>query len=226
MTNTADGTSWTITEPGDTDPRNEGATEIRGLRAGVGIRIDKEHVTLSGSASPADGGEHKAGSAVAYRANATEPTKRPDGATDLTTADTGRLYIDSADEKMYSYVFGTGWVAVAPSVLGTNIMAVDASIATAMKTSAGWLNNTGNVVFLNVFGDRSTPSSSGITLEVENTNNDFVTVATGIRDSTGDIHIQASVLVPDANHARIRVAGQSVGGGWAITAHRTQITLT
>ena len=217
MTNTADGTSWTITEPGDTDPRNEGATEIRGLRAGVGIRMDREHVTLAGSSV---GGEHKAGSAVSYRQSGA-PTTRPDGVS-LTSADNGRLWVDDADEKMYVYVH-TSWVAVAPSVLGADVLAVASVVFTDMITGTGWTNGTGSVVMLIVSATRS--NSNLITVQVENTLDNFVTVATGqVQGTTG--YIQTSVLVPNANHARLLVNGATVGGGWSGIAHRIALTLT
>lgn len=99
-----DGTGWDTAAPADTDLRSVGAKEIRDLRIGVGIRIDKEHVALASSSA---GGEHKEGSAVVYtEPTVTFPTNRPDGATALTSADEGRLLIAAGKLFLYS---GTGW---------------------------------------------------------------------------------------------------------------------
>ncbi len=221
MANTANGSTWTISEPGDTDPRNEGATEIRGLRAGVGIRMDKEHNALSGSASPADGGEHKAGSAVAYRAATTQPSNRPDGVS-LTSADEGRFFIDSADgNRLYVYT-GSTWVAVAATV-STTILPVLSSVFTDMQTATGWDNLTGAVVFLSV-GARNSSTTSEITVEVEDTDDAFVVVATSVLDiGSGDHMLQRVVLVPAANHARILLNGATGASNWVGVAHRTSL---
>ena len=99
-----DGTGWDTAAPADTDLRSVGAKEIRDLRLGVGIRVDKEHIALSSSSA---GGEHKEGSAVVYSEPAvTEPSNKPDGVTALDSVDEGRLLVSAG--KMYLYS-GTGW---------------------------------------------------------------------------------------------------------------------
>jgi hypothetical protein len=96
------------------------AAEIRDLRLGVGLRIDKEHTTLAAISA---GGEHKAGSAKAYEGGtdpAEEPTEQPDETTALTDADAGRLWID--DSGVMHYYDGTGWELVSVSVGGTGVV--------------------------------------------------------------------------------------------------------
>ena len=96
-----DGTGWNTSAPANTDLRSVGAAEIRDLRTGVGIRIDKEHVALSSSSA---GGEHKEGSAVIYDepdSRVSFPTKKPDGSTSLDSADVGRLLLQAG--KLYMY---------------------------------------------------------------------------------------------------------------------------
>ncbi len=118
MANTDDGLSWILTDPANTDARSAGAQEIRANRKSMAIRLDKEHAALTTATSdPAlasGGGEHKPGSAVAYRDD-TAPTDRPDGATTLTAAvDEGRLWVDStgATEVLKVYNDSDAWVAV------------------------------------------------------------------------------------------------------------------
>lgn len=98
-----DGTGWSEAAPVDTDPRKDGAIEIRDLRTGVRIRVEKEHILPAASSA---GGEHKAGSAITYR-QAVAPTTRPDGTT-LTSQDDNRLWIDGDDDRLYYYRNGSG----------------------------------------------------------------------------------------------------------------------
>lgn len=99
-----DGTGWNTSAPADTDLRSVGAKEIRDLRTGVGIRMDKEHVALASSSA---GGEHKEGSSVIYtEPTVTFPTNKPDGSTALDSNDEGRQAMVSGWTFVYS---GTGW---------------------------------------------------------------------------------------------------------------------
>ena len=103
--------------------------------------MNKEHNAMSGSASPADGGEHKKGSARAYY-EASDPTTRPDGVT-LTSADDGRLYVDS-DNQVLKVYDGTEFLDVNTSLTVTG----QTDITAAMDTSAGWTNSTGGTVMV------------------------------------------------------------------------------
>ena len=112
------GNAWTIADPKDSEVLSDGAQEIRDLRTGVGIRVDKEHVAL---AAGEVGGEHKEGSAVGYVQEAA-PVKRPDGSTDFTTADDGRIWFDS--DSLLKYRSGNDWVpVVASSIVDNSITA-------------------------------------------------------------------------------------------------------
>lgn len=97
MANTNDGLSWGESTPQASDARKDGADEIRGLRKGVRLRMEKEHedmAVMSGSSDSAGGGEHLKGSAKAfYEDNSPGPATRPDGNA-FTSDDAGRLWID------------------------------------------------------------------------------------------------------------------------------------
>ena len=91
---------WDESSPVITEPRRDGALEINTLREGVGDRIAKEHVH---PAAADVGGEHLEGSARAYNQD-DEPTKRPDGTTNLNIDDDGRLWADlddATDRKLF-----------------------------------------------------------------------------------------------------------------------------
>jgi len=113
MTNSADGTTWIEADPAITDPRRDGAQEIRGLRKGLKIRLDKEHEPL---ATNSDGGEHLRGSAKAYRASSA-PTLRPDGLTTLGNNDKGRLWFDTGTDVLKVWD-GSTWVLATPDLTG------------------------------------------------------------------------------------------------------------
>lgn len=99
MAHDGTGTGWDTTAPADSDLRSLGAKEIRDLRLAMGIRLNKEHVTLASSSA---GGEHKAGSAVAYTdPTVSFPVNKPDGSTILDSADEGRLAIIAG--KLFVY---------------------------------------------------------------------------------------------------------------------------
>lgn len=106
MAHDGTGDGWDIAAPANNDPLPAGAQEIRDLRAGVAIRMNKEHSDLSVASG---GGEHRAGSAKAYFQN-TFPTKRPNGLADLDNTDRGRLLVRSDTLALYFLNnAGTGW---------------------------------------------------------------------------------------------------------------------
>lgn len=146
MTNNANGSTWDINAPAGLDARSLGAIEIRGLRAGIAIRMDKEHKALVGTANPADGGEHKEGSAVAYY-ETSAPSNRPDGNT-LTAADEGRLLVLS-DTKAMKVYDGNNFVSVTSGLSASG----GVNITTDMNSPAGWTNNTGGPVLVNFHGN-------------------------------------------------------------------------
>jgi hypothetical protein len=111
MANDGTGTLWDDTDPADGALVSDGAKQIRDIRKGVKIRVDKEHEAY-GTASA--GGEHKAGSAKVYYGGAA-PANRPDGATALGAGDAGRLWIDGTIVKVWS---GAAWVAATGVVAG------------------------------------------------------------------------------------------------------------
>jgi len=123
-----DGSAWDESSPNDTTAVKDGDDEIRDLRVGTRLRIEKEHIAPAGSSA---GGEHKAGSAVAYY-QSSAPTTKPDGSTSLDSDDNGRLWIDSDDQVLYHYVNGSGFVQVG----GNNAtQALDNLASVAINTS-------------------------------------------------------------------------------------------
>lgn len=95
---------WDEGSPAGSAAINAGDDEIRNLRAAVGDRFAKEHITPAASGV---GGEHLEGSARVYYASSA-PTKKPDGTTDLDTNDEGRVWIDSSTKRVYYYT-GSAW---------------------------------------------------------------------------------------------------------------------
>jgi len=129
MPNDGTGDMWNIAAPADGDALSGGAKEIRDIRIGVGIRMDKEHVAL---ATGGAGGEHLAGSAkVFYQASA--PTKRPDTATSFTADDYGRIFIDSTTKEAYVYT-ASGFVKIATTTFIASGVTVTALADDAVET--------------------------------------------------------------------------------------------
>jgi hypothetical protein len=117
-----DGTGWDVTSPDIDQPHGNAYKEIYDLRKGVGIRIDKEHITLAGSSA---GGEHLQGSARAWFQDAV-PALQPDGSA-LAATDKGMMWFDSnATPDNLAYVLvdhsdpteGNGWQKLSTSLSG------------------------------------------------------------------------------------------------------------
>ena len=217
MPNSADGTTWTESQPANTDARNLGAQEIRGLRTGLRTRLEKEHVLPAASNV---GGEHIAGSAVAYRQDG-EPTNRPDPitSTSLTSADNGRLWVDSNDNnKLYVYV-DPSFVAVAPATINADSQSED--IFTDFVDSSGWTNDQSQLVLVTIAIHRTSGIITTRSLQVQNVANTFQTLAEAITIDTVQF-ISTSVLVPDANVVRIT----PTDGLWSGTVRYSRVLVT
>jgi hypothetical protein len=90
----ATGVGWDEAAPvAATDPHGNACYEIQDLRMGLRIRLGKEHTAPSVSSA---GCEHKQGSAVCW-IQTSAPTTRPDGTTSLTSADLGRVWVDTTN---------------------------------------------------------------------------------------------------------------------------------
>ena len=126
--NDQNGVSWNVSSPADGDYVSVGAQEIRGLRKGVEIRLNREH---SDCATGSVGGEHVAGSAFPYLAS-TAPTTRPDGVA-LTSADYGRLWLDTTSFAVVKYYSAGGWLPVRP---GTGVISAATMFADDVVTGA------------------------------------------------------------------------------------------
>lgn len=112
MPNDGSGEGWDETAPLPGGPLPQGDDEIRDLRKGMRIRLEKEHVEPDVSSV---GGEHKAGSAMVYVVanEAALPTTRPDGVTVFTNADVGRLAL-ALDTVLPYYLKDTSGTGVGP----------------------------------------------------------------------------------------------------------------
>jgi hypothetical protein len=111
------GTGWDEAEPLGTAAHGVGMYEIRDLRMGVRIRVNKEHVAAGATSA---GGEHKQGSAVCW-AQASAPTTKPDGATALAAADIGRIWLDTTNNalKVLTAVSTNVWTPIGQILLAT-----------------------------------------------------------------------------------------------------------
>lgn len=106
MANTSEA-DWDESTPVITDARRLGAGEILNLRKSARLRIAKEHILPAGASV---GGEHKAGSGLAYYAGVA-PTLRPDGSSSLSSQDAGRLWVNSTTKEVKVWT-GAAWAAM------------------------------------------------------------------------------------------------------------------
>ena len=139
----ATGLGWDVTHPLVGAAHGLACYEIQDLRKGVGIRSDKEHQTLAASGA---GGEHKQGSAISWYTG-TQPTVRPDGATDLTSADLGRLWYDTTNNVlMILDTIGTPDVfSVCYDILDEDDMATDSATRPPSQQSVKAYIDSGTV---------------------------------------------------------------------------------
>jgi len=145
-----DGIGWNENAPITTEPRADGADEIRDLRKGIAIRMNKEHEKLDADAPPGEGGEHLEGSAKAYY-EATAPTNRPGPVVTalVSTADDGRLWIDEDDDTFYHWA-GDAWVETGTrskegKFSGSDI--TDFNAGTGVTVDPGYLTRWFHIVF-------------------------------------------------------------------------------
>jgi len=107
-----DGLSLNEDRPAIDDPHGNDYSELRHIKKGMRIRLEKEHnCDAATMATNGAGGEHLNGSAVAYEGAAT-PSSRPDGSTALANNayDRGRLWLDdNYDPPVLKRWDGTAW---------------------------------------------------------------------------------------------------------------------
>lgn len=123
------GAGWDETLPTDSGLISDTGQEIRDLRIGVRIRLEKEHNPLDVDEA---GGEHKPGSACAYY-QGSFPSQRPNGTSDLSSADNGRLLVYTADSSLWFWD-GTAWQRVVVS----NVAGIADGILTKDKCASGF----------------------------------------------------------------------------------------
>lgn len=106
-------TSWNSAyelEPASTDAPSGGDDQIRQLKENLRTRLEYEHAWAVGTPGATAQGWHSEGSAKVY-VQAAAPTNRPDGSTALTSADEGRVWIDSDDDTA-DYYDGSDFVDI------------------------------------------------------------------------------------------------------------------
>jgi len=178
-----DGDSWNESNPSGSSSASSIDEEIRDLRVGTRIRVSKEHATLENSSA---GGEHKAGSAVAYSQSAA-PTTRPDGSTSLTSGDAGRLWHDTDDNGLYIWS-GTSWNQLHTDAYVRIIQEAGFSAHGGGLTASTWTKR-------NITSEES--DSAGI-CSVDTTNDTFALPAGRYR-----VHIECVAYAVGAHQARL-----------------------
>lgn len=165
--NDGTGENWVETLPGDDDIAGNGPVEIRDLRKGVNLRVEKEHVPF---ADGTVGGEHKQGSAKVYYQSAA-PTLRPDGVTALDSTDYGRIWIDSDTGLVYRYL-PAGWTlggnVACQAYTGTG--AIRSFVCGFQPTMVIFFSTSGNVYFTvtnNIYGPSFSTIGGAITYNVD-----------------------------------------------------------
>jgi hypothetical protein len=199
MANDAAGASWTEGEPGLTDPRYLGQQEIRGLRVGLRKRLEYEHET---PAAGTTGCEHKQGSAKAYVG--AEPSLRPDGVTSLDADDEGRLLVDT--ERVLKHYDDTEGAFV--GVVGAAAEGNTSIKAAGLDTAAGWTNDTGYPVLVNV------SASYTLTIACEvNYGAGWVTMMDAVQTGagTGRFVLFCTVILPNGAKIRLNPSGVATG---------------
>jgi len=134
------GLGWDENCPAIDDVYGNALFEIRDLRKGVRIRLEKEHRTI---AVAGVGGEHKQGSAIVYVGDysAAWPTLKPDGVTTLDTNDSGRLALDTTTipNRIAIYKYGTGWITIG-QVVGNTLITSKLQLLTNVSYPASVAN--------------------------------------------------------------------------------------
>lgn len=165
MANDAGGVSWDELVPNLTTERRLGQREIRAVRVGIRVRLQKEHDTPAGSSV---GGEHKQGSAKAYFDSST-PIFRPDGVTSLNSADNGRLFINTTSGYVLQvYDDATGFENVSGTQVATGNFTGAALTAGEQTCAAGFVADVVHLITSDGFAwtvplkDEADPGPGGI----------------------------------------------------------------
>lgn len=222
MANDGTGADWDTAAPANTDLRSNGALEIRDLRLGTAIRVDKEHIDLAGTSA---GGQHVAGSAVAYVQSAA-PTTQPDGTSLASTADDGRLWIDTDDDRLY-YWTGSAFKLIVPD---TVVPYVKGTVSTgALSGTFGSYVIVGKFFFSLQLFLRTDSTDSAIFTWVDNISpSDEETRISGIRVD-GAINtvesLEIDVEQPSASGSQFRIRVGSGGAGFFINKTFSYVAL-
>lgn len=196
-----DGTLWDITAPTEDIAYGYADKELRDLRKGVAIRMNKEHETLATSSA---GGVHKQGSArMWYLATASIPNLQPDGSTALDAGDNGMLWHDTTTDIIYALddysdpTVDGGWLSFGNFLGDVDVGAskVTMAAATGNTAVAGTLTVTGESTFNNHINlgagdDLIGSSTSDIAF---NTNKFTVAGATGNTLVAGTLDVSGNI---------------------------------
>lgn len=129
MANTGDGTAWDVDDPTNSELILRFPLQVRDLRRGVGIRMNKEHHDLATSSG---GGHHRKGSAVAFY-QGSAPTARSNSDA-FSGDDSGRLWVKSGTNRTLA-VYDHSVAGFVDVVVGTNQI-VDEAVTSAKIEAA------------------------------------------------------------------------------------------
>lgn len=102
------------TQPANAETPASGDDRIRAHKEGVRERAANEHTTYVADGTAGNyllDWNHRKGSAKGYFQDA-EPTKRPNGSTNLSSDDAGRIWFDDDNGDLPYYYDGTNWVGM------------------------------------------------------------------------------------------------------------------
>lgn len=149
-----------------------GDNKITELKSATRERGEKEHDWAISTGTYASHGWHKLGSAKVYYGTSA-PTVRPDTSTALTSADAGRIWINSATYAVQVYT-GTAWVGVASNNLYTETITGSNTFAAFGTDSVITLSNA-SAAGVSIANGASLP---GISLTLLKTTSTAVTLTT------------------------------------------------
>lgn len=178
-----------------------GDDRIRELKENLRVRLAHEHAWAVGAPGYTVQGLHRMGSAIAYY-QASAPTTRPDGTTALTTADAGRLFIDSDTNSIQVWT-GSAMVDVR---VGDQDLKTDDDVTFNDITATGDVDVTGAVTAATIDTGQGATEVYAMDQDVETTDNVVFNstkaprLITGVLrgDLTGDqIFTALSPFIPD-----------------------------
>ena len=173
------GANWNVDDPATaTDYVSEGATELRDLRVGVEMRLNKEHAHIAAGTRTGDalnatgGGEHLEGSARIHTATSA-PTNLVFGAVDqagvannITISGNealaeGMMWVDTDSNYVLQVYAASGW---------RNIGYINSNTTLTTATTAGTIAITGTAASIGLTFTNASTNASSASISVSNSN--------------------------------------------------------